>query len=81
MHLRMRHFYASVLLNAGESIKAVARSPLPVEKPQAGGLFVGPYFFLPWVLTARFLGLVRGVLTSTDLRSSGHWWSLSVVAS
>ncbi|CAL9500643.1 hypothetical protein SUDANB15_03411 [Streptomyces sp. enrichment culture] len=29
-----------------------AKSPLPAENPQAGGLFVGAYFFLPWFLTA-----------------------------
>lgn len=37
------------------------------------------YFFLPCVSTARFLGQVSGALTSTDLRSTGRWWSLSVV--
>ncbi|CAM5380604.1 hypothetical protein SGRIM128S_04393 [Streptomyces griseomycini] len=29
-----------------------AKSPLPAGKPQAGGLLVGAYFFLPWFLTA-----------------------------
>ncbi len=29
-----------------------AKSPLPAEKPQVGGLRVGDYFFLPWFLTA-----------------------------
>lgn len=30
----------------------VTKSPLPTDNPQAGGLFVGAYFFLPWFLTA-----------------------------
>ncbi len=29
-----------------------AKSPLPAETPQAGGLFGGGYFFLPWFFTA-----------------------------
>lgn len=44
----LRHFYASVLLDAPEAPK----SPLPAENPQAGGLFVRAYFFFPWFLTA-----------------------------
>lgn len=28
------------------------KSPLPAEKTQAGGLFVGDYYFLPWFFTA-----------------------------
>lgn len=44
----LRHFYASVLLDAPEA----AKSPLPAENPQAGGLFVLAYFFFPWFFTA-----------------------------
>ncbi len=29
-----------------------AKSPLSAEEPQAGGLRVGGYFFLPWFFTA-----------------------------
>lgn len=57
-----------------------AKSPLPAETPQAGGLRVSGYFFLPWVSTARSLALVNGGCTATDLWSDGCWWSLSVVA-
>lgn len=31
---------------------SAARSPLPAEEPQARGLLVRAYFFLPWFLTA-----------------------------
>jgi integrase len=59
--------------------KATANSPLPADNPQVGGLFGSAYFFLPWVWRARFLALVRGLVTPTDLRSTRRWWSLSVV--
>lgn len=40
---------------------------------------MGAYFFLPRVSTARFLGRVSGVATSTDLSSGGRWWLTSEV--
>ncbi|MFE2530870.1 hypothetical protein [Streptomyces sp. NPDC059371] len=35
-------------------------------------MLVSGYFFSPWVSTARFLGPVNEVITSTDLPSGGR---------
>ncbi|GAB1328944.1 hypothetical protein ACE1SV_32830 [Streptomyces sennicomposti] len=51
------------------------------EPSRTGGLRRSSrgYFFLPWVWRARFSPLVSGPCTRSDLRSSRHCWSSSVV--
>ncbi len=52
--MRPRVGAARAILEPGPSSfgTCAAKSPLLAGNPQAGGLFVDDYFFLPWFLTA-----------------------------